>query len=288
MLGIWEALMKKLLLPALILLLFTAASANSERPAERKHALSAALETSSYIYKEPKLDTPVRWEGVLTGVSLRYTGRALFSNEPLGSDSSFFSAELRYLTGYVDYNGWTQGGARVDTHDIQDYFIEGQIKSGKVYNITPALDVRLYAGLGIRYLVDKFDKAAGGYCRTQNYVYAPMGLQAGLYLPNNWALHFNGEFDWFISGRQRSRFSDVAQGANKLTFKQKEGYGARFSVKAEKWYEKYAVFAEPFFRYWRIQESDIDHAFINGAYAGSYLEPNNETIEWGLRAGFTF
>lgn len=278
--------MKKFLLTALAVFVLLPAYAQ-----EKKHTFNIAFETESYNYREPKMDHAVRWDGTMSGVSLEYVGRSVFTalNEIDPGDPSFLSMELRYMQGSVDYEGWvsTSGPNPVYTksniNDIDDYYMEGRLLAGAVYQIpNSGVEFRPYFGFGIRYLVDKLnEKSESGYRRTSNYVYVPIGFITKFTMSKGWALSLNPEFDWFLSGRQRSRLSDIPGYAAFGTIKNKqdEGYGLRMSAKLEKSFGATGLFVEPFVRYWRVQKSDEVY--------GSY-EPNNETKEWGVKIGLSF
>jgi hypothetical protein len=67
---------------------------------------------------------------------------------------------------------------------------------------------------------------------------------------------------------------------NRRLYIQNTGYGLRLSGKVSKKIDaKTSVFIEPFIRYWDIANSDI----ING-----YLEPKNNTVEYGAKIGVSF
>ena len=126
--------MKKLLF--VILTLLAIAPANAQ---DKKHNLAVSFETSDYSYREPSIPYPPHWTGTMYGVSAKYTGRGVFSEsqEEISSDRSFWSLELRYMQGDTDYDGFLQNGTPFKGSDIGDYYIEGAITAGAVYDICP-------------------------------------------------------------------------------------------------------------------------------------------------------
>ena len=142
-------------------------------------------------------------------------------------------------------------------------------------------------GLGARYLVDKGESMPGGYRRTSTYFYVPFGLNTNLTLPRAWSLVLNTEFDWMLLGKQRSRLSDVNPTWSNVTNEQTQGYGLRLSLMARKDYKKISVFAQPFWRYWHIQQSDEPLVDLGGTYVFAF-EPPNRTYEHGLKLGIIF
>ena len=278
-------LMKNLLLTVAFVLCLTTAFAQQTGVMQKKHSLAVALEISSYSYKEPKLATPVRWDGTMYGISAEYTGRSMLSEgkEINTADRSFVKMELRYMTGKVDYDGWTMGGDKVYVYNIDDWYIEAQLKLGGVYEPMQDFELWPYVGLGYRYLVDNFqENNPGGYKRTDYYLYFPMGVDARFKLVRNWNLTLKGEFDLLLFGQQTSNLGDVMPGLPVLTFEQNSGYGWRFSARAEKGFKKFGLFAEPFFRYWSINQSEPDGYFY------AFIEPYNETVELGIKVGLIF
>jgi len=118
-----------------------------------------------------------------------------------------------------------------------------------------------------------------GYDRTSKYTYIPAGVRARFKMINNWDLTFTGEYDIFLSGRQTSDFGEV------VTNNQNEGYGLRASLRLSKNLGRVSLFAEPFYRFWHIKDSDVSYSYLLGAYL---YEPENKTNEYGLKIGAGF
>jgi len=276
--------MKRFTAAAFALLLLTAAFAQ-----EKTDIFTVALEASSYLYKEPG-DHPVKMPGRMYGASAEYMHGGMGKH-----GRSFIALDLLYMQGSVDYDGWyrdlnTGTYTKADASGIDNYYLESRFKFGGAFNPSDNLKLSPYTGLGGRYLVNSLGAKPGGYDRTSLYVYIPLGLKTDLMLPHGWGLGFYAEYDWLLMGKQRSKMSDVNPLWNNLTNDQSKGYGIKLSVRAKKDLKKMGIFAEPFFRYWNIQESD-ESVLITPGYTPDrriMVEPKNETHEWGLRAGIYF
>lgn len=253
---------------------------------DKKNTYSIAYESSSYIYREPYMDNPISSRGRMSGVVFDYVGRSAFTAKDIdANDPSFLALQLRYMSGKVNYSGWSYNTltgvtSAQYTSDISDYYLEGRLTAGGVYELGSALELWPYLGIAGRYLVDKgYEKSSSAYRRTSAYLYAPAGLTAKIKLPAKWTIALNGEYDIFISGTQKSRLSDAISTYPDISNKQGQGFGARTSLKIEKEFKQIGLFIEPFYRYWHIQNSD----WVDGNQ-----EPQNLTYESGLKIGITF
>lgn len=254
----------------------------------KKHNFAVAYETSTYSYREPYLEFPPHWDGSMQGVSAKYTGKSMLSEgaEINPADNSFFSFELRYMQGKVDYDGYLQNGTVSKANDISDYYIEGALNAGIIYDLGQSgFSIWPYLGLGVRYLVDKLDESGpSGYRRNSTYIYMPLGFNLTKEFSYGWSLTANGQFDWLLSGQQKSE--DMGD-AITINNKQNDGYGLRGSIKLAKQFTNFGVFVEPFIRYWHIQTSEAEY-ITDGFYLYKFVEPENQTREYGLKAGIMF
>ena len=105
-------------------------------------------------------------------------------------------------------------------------------------------------------------------------------------LGGGWFWGLSGELDILLWGNQRSHI--WSQGTwdwwdydEWIDNQQNRGYGLRGSVKLEKKGDKVDLIIEPFIRYWKINESDLD-------WYHSAIEPTNSTLEAGLRITLGF
>ena len=280
--------MKKFLLLALAVCAVLPAYAQ-----DKKNNYSIAYETSSYGYKEPLSNHHMELKGRMSGVVLDYISRSAFTAKEIdANDPSFFAIQLRYMQGDVNYDGWLVNKSTTPytyikdyQPNISDYYLEGRLTAGSVYDLGSVVEFWPYVGIAGRYLVDKQqEKSPYAYRRTSTYIYAPVGAKTKLKLPAEWSLSLNGEYDIFIFGKQLSRLTDTNPTAENLRNDQGQGYGARASLQLAKEFKHVGFFVEPFFRYWHIKESD---KFFTSP-TEYWVEPDNETHESGLKIGITF
>ncbi len=227
---------------------------------------------SSYRYEEPNFMS-------LTGVKMGVDARAtkVLPNE------QFMRGELRYAVGTVDYTSNGTGSASSDP----DWYIEARGLIGKDWNVTNAV-MSAYTGVGYRYL---FNDARGisstgavGYRRESSYFYLPIGIIHRSPLTNQARLVNTIEFDRLLIGKQFTRLSDTGLGLNDLTNNQSEGYGLKLSAMYEK--DNFAI--GPYWHYWNIDQSDVSLLFQNNVLVGAGVEPQNNTVELGLKASKQF
>lgn len=143
-----------------------------------------------------------------------------------------------------------------------------------------------YLGLALRHLFNRLGEGYGtGYDRTQYYVYVPVETNIKFNFPSkNISFLFNVEFDLLLRGYNISEGINITTDnymyRNRKLYIQNTGYGLRLSEKVSKKIDtKTSVFIEPFIRYWDIANSDS----VNG-----YLEPKNNTVEYGAKIGVSF
>ena len=287
--------MKKILLGLVFISLAVPALAKDQR-----HKLEIAYEYSDYGYREPHMQYPIHNVATKQGVSVVYTRQSLKSEELNEEDTTFGSLEFRYMNGKADYDGYLQDGTPFKTYDDKDYYMEAALKLGQYYSLgSSAVRVWPYMGIGWRSLRNGEDglKDYGGvlgwsYQRTSTYVYVPLGMNFTVELGDAARLTLNGQFDWLIHGNQNSHVDD-SWNVNSISNKQDKGFGVRASVKLETDLGGMGLFVEPFWRYWKIQNSEkvTYYVYDSGGYIvgqGAMWEPFNITREYGIRAGITF
>lgn len=215
-------------------------------------------------------------KGRKIGVDLRTT-------QPLHNDQ-FIRGDLRYALGTVDYDSNGTGSASGEP----DWYIEARVLLGKDLAINNVA-LATYAGLGYRYL---FNDGRGitntgywGYRRESNYFYFPVGIIHRGLLNEQARLVSTIEYDHLLAGKQVSRFSDGGYGYGDLTHRQTKGYGLKLSFIYEK--NNWAI--GPFAHYWNIVQSDVAFLYQNGIPTGlGFVEPKNNTVEFGLKASQQF
>ena len=257
------------------------------------HNFLAGWETSRYQYEEPGV---MKDKGVMKGIYGEYTYTPV-KKEFLYSDNiDFYKIEGKHSWGHVDYEAETdtQAGSRID--NIADYIYEIRGLVGKTV-IDEEVLVKFYSGLGYRYLNDDSGGMVSGlgfygYERESNYYYLPLGMEFGAKIDKNWEWIFKGEYDWLIYGQQISHLSDGNQfpsvsGNKDVKNNQDEGHGFRASFMLARRLGLCKLSVEPFVRYWKIEDSDVNEAFADGrVFLG--LEPKNNTLEYGVKFGMDF
>ena len=187
-----------------------------------------------------------------------------------------FRTEARLAYGQVDYDGALLDGTPYKIDGINDFVLEGRLLLGGDMLFGDTLNT-LYSGVGYRYLNDDPSSDPAGYERESNYLYVPLGYQFDSNHKTGWSFGFSAEFDVFIVGEQRSHLSDV--GGYDVDNRQNSGYGYRASVRFQHKIKDAIFTIEPFFRYWDIDDSEVEPAGY---------EPANETKEIGVQLFWMF
>jgi hypothetical protein len=223
---------------------------------------------SDYRYEEP--DAPAKISGARVGVTGAYTYA--------GASYWFLKVDARSAYGSLKY----EGSGTLDS--VPDWIFEARGVLGKDFFLSSGISLSLFAGLGYRYLYNDLRGAtttgAAGYQRYSHYWYAPLGLTSRIHLSGQWVIAPTIEYDYFITGRQESQFTDIRGGFSDATNKQDKGYGYRLSLMAENGSWAFG----PWMHYWKIEDSDI--VPIGFGFRG--LEPKNETREYGLEVKYRF
>lgn len=194
--------------------------------------------------------------------------------------------------GYVNYesNGTGSSSGVIDT--ITD--IRGLIGWNfyeREWRVTP------FIGLGYRYLYDRSyhggkPSSTGhvGYDREANYLYTPLGFEVLTSLNRTWDIGAAFEIDYFWRGFQESHLEQPGITLMPLINKQNDGIGFRASVRAIRCVpnQSYRWVVEPYVRYWDIEQSTLNAAIKpdNGLYLGT--EPDNYTVEAGVKVALLF
>jgi hypothetical protein len=208
--------------------------------------------------------------------------------------TNLYKIEGRYSIGEVDYKAVNHA----ELKNIDDWSAELRGILGKEYVDGPFTTI-IYSGAGYRYLNDNNSGRLStvgntnyyGYQRESNYYYLPIGLEFSSQINNRWSVAILGEYDWLAYGMQISHLSDgnqfLSTRNDDAENKQDHGYGLRASLRLIRESGIVDLIFEPFIRYWNIEDSEIVSIFVDGATANA-LEPENNTIETGLKIGFQF
>jgi hypothetical protein len=191
---------------------------------------------------------------------------------------------MRWAFGLVNYNSNDTGSANGE----QDWHVDARALIGKD-RVVRGSDFAAFTGIGYRYLFNDGRGATstgyGGYRRASNYIYLPIGIMHRKALDENARLESTFEYDPLLFGKQISSLSDVGNGYSDTTNKQNNGYGLRLSIM----YQQSYWMIGPYAYYWRIGRSDVVPEIQYGVPTGNGLvEPDNNTIEFGLKASQQF
>lgn len=192
--------------------------------------------------------------------------------------------DVTLATGTVDYESAGTG----TINSIRDNLFEIRGVLGHDFRfrgrrITP------YLGAGYRLLDDEAGgrfstTGAVGYDRDANYYYSPIGVDARVFEGEFWIVDLIGEYDHFWRGVQRSH-----EPAATLVNEQRNGYGARGSVRIlRKLNKKRKLVIEPYTRHWHIADSETSCSIVGPGLVLCGLEPDNTSMEYGVKFGARF
>jgi hypothetical protein len=235
----------------------------------------AGVQLSHITYREPGV---MRQSGFMYGVVAAYTAK---------TTAARFKVDGTLTHGYVKYVGALMDGTPITINNIPDTMFEIRATVGPVDSEGRSGALLPYLGLGYRYLYDGSNVASGGYRRESNYLYLPIGIDGGLFSNRYWRGEFNVEYDAFLRGWQVSHLSDTNSAYNDVTNRQHAGYGYRASVRFIRSGEREIIF-EPFYKYWKIAESEPALWTHYGIPIAYLVEPNNNSTEVGLKVQMRF
>lgn len=239
-----------------------------------RDSVEVGLETYAYKYEEE-----VNGAFFMSNRGNKY-GFSLSGIKNIGNDY-YVIGDVRYATGKVNYNSASGTG------DVSDNMYELRMVVGKEAMVENYL-LSSYIGAGYRRLNnDLRDLGSGGYRRTSQYLYIPIGVTHRFALDQRSRISSSIEYDYFAWGEQKSYLSDVspvyaAVYGDPLN-KQKHGYGIRFNSA----YEQKNWSIGMFFNYWNIGDSEKNY-YVVSPFIVSVMEPKNETQELGLQIKYRF
>ena len=237
-----------------------------------KSGSEVGVSVSGYKYDEPGLAAIKA-----TKIGFDYSGTyALDSQFPSRNKGWFLRGDARYATGKADYSSPISG----TINNRPDWYYEVRGLVGKdfflgEYTLSP------YAGLGYRYLFNDIrgvsSTGAAGYRRESNYFTLPVGVTHKMALSNQSKLLSTVEFSYLLRGRQESKLSDASPANADVSNRQRNGYGLRLGAMVQ--FPTWSV--GPSLVVWRIKESDR-------VGPTAVFEPRNNTVEFGLKAAYSF
>lgn len=256
---------------------FAKPSQETKTEPSRKSEAELGFEISHIKYEEPGI---MEEEGMMYGIA------GLYANH----QNKFMSKlDGRFAYGQVDYKGSLFDGTPYTVDSINDYIVEARLSIGYDFAVSKTAFLTPYIGIGYRYLNDDMSADQYGYERESNYLYSPIGIDAIVSFKNGWSIGLIAEYDLFWFGIQRNHFEDIILGADVTDNEQREGYGAKGSIRIEKKTKAMDFVIEPFMRYWNIEKSDESPISLGGKYIiGWGYEPANNSTEYGIKFALRF
>jgi hypothetical protein len=243
-------------------------AATLPKSCDNSHQISVGLEGFYYNYREPNL---MRSRGFLYGLNAAY-------NIPFCSDF-FFQPDLRFSYGETNYTSHGTGSLK----HIPNWLFETRLIMGKRFCLANNSHIDPYVGLGYRFKSDDTDGMRSttghwGYYRRSQYLYIPVGVTFHQNLSYGWSLSPTIEFDVFLLGRQQSHTRNAHH------FKQSKGYGLRGDLMMNKQFSHGTISFGPFINYWDIKNSNV----VKDKFGNGWIEPDNKTLETGLKVKYVF
>jgi len=247
------------------------------------HVFEFGPEVYQFEYQEPGV---MREKGWFYGAFLNYTYRPDEKDQSYNPFLNVFKVDGRLALGQVDYDSYGTG----ILDDVDDFAGEVRGTLGNDFYACSSFRMTPYAGFGFRYLNDdsggeRTSSGHFGYERESHYLYVPIGIELTTKI-DTWTFSLIPEFDFFIQGTQKSHLSDVSSIYGDIENDQDDGYGLRGSFRITKEFSRMNLVVEPFVRYWHIDDSEISTS--SGVFALTGLEPDNKTMETGVRIGAQF
>jgi hypothetical protein len=244
----------------------------------RKNTIEFSSETYWAKFDEPKNFSQ---KGFMSGYNAQYARR--FSTDP-NSIVNMFALQAQWASGKFKQAPY------VGPSGIKDNTFEFRGVVGKDLYPTSFLRTTPYIGYGYRYLKDN---SAGltadvdgftllGYKRYSHYNYIPIGTDIVYQIDPLYSLESSLEYEYMFNGWQVDKLG-IIPGLNTFSFDQRSGNGLRASLRLNLYFKYCTAFAEGFYRYWRIAQSNSKP--IPGDPGVSIDEPKDNTQEFGFRLG---
>jgi len=183
--------------------------------------------------------------------------------------------EMRFSNGLSNYA--SHGSTSNNINKILDI----RLLSSNILNVFNIDFPKVLLGVGYRELNDDARGVSSlgglGYRRTSQYKYIPIVLENSIATAQK-KIVARIEYDYFISGEQKSFLSDTQIRSHDISNLQSKGYGLRGSLSFQ--HNDWTI--EPFVEYWSIGDSDKVYKLV-WPYIYSYMEPKNKTKEVGLK-----
>ena len=225
--------------------------------------------------------------GLLHGVKISYLYHPWES-------TYFINPSFSYSGGNSDYDGENWNGEKISNND-RKVMMDLDFKIGKNFHWNSNFITSFGLANYFRHFIHPKNKNAGSYRRENRYHSAGVFLSSTyIFSGGRFSLTPRARFDHLISGLAKPYFGKANPDFPNLKLKQKEGQGLYFSLKANYEFNKYSVSLEPYFRQWRIKQSEMSDAYtifnpdIGMDETMQFVEPANETESYGLNLSLGF
>lgn len=246
--------------------------------------VEVGAQISSYRYQEHDLPDQLFMKTHATRFGATLTATKAWQN------SGYISADSRFSYGTENYFSPASGDRQ---KNIPNYLGELRFLAGKDFHINQLFAANTpfvlspYIGVGYRNLFNDSrgttmvgDHEFRGFRRDIQYLYLPVGMTQRFAITQNVRLSTNVEYDQLIEGWVTNYEKDIDPSLPNSSQNQFAGYGLRGSVMLEKG----SWSLGPFANYWNVPQS----AFTTNRFPESYVEPHNQTIEYGLQLRYRF
>ena len=275
-------------LALLSLITFSVVSADPAKNQDFTHEFMAGLESYKYHYGEsrPNQSNIMQYNGVMFGIGGSY--------ELTYKDSVFIRPEARVAYGFTQYTSYRN--PKFPKASVPNLTFEPRLLVGGNLYVSKNFKLSPYVGLGYRYKSDDGSDAVcdkGGKLRKRlsQYWYIPVGSRLNYDFNDRWFIKLMAEYDWFISGRQFSYFTDGSY-PSPLVYKQTKGWGAKGELLVGHRFDKVSVAFGPYMNYWRVSKTKRVNSYKRdewgGILKGTPREPDNVTKEIGVKLNFYF
>ena len=228
-------------------------------------------------YREPGV---MEQRGSLHGA----TAKAQF----LSGDMLYLGAELTGLFGTIQYDGRYEDDEKTPAKaPANDYIMDARaLVGGNLTSGSDDLYLIPYFGFGYRQLNDQI-QIAGAYNRDVVYQYIPIGVMVNTIITPEYTLGVDLEYAQLLSGRVRSRLTDLGAKWSDVENHQSNGFGLRAAINNTWNMNKVNLLIAPYLQYWNLSDSDVQPASTPSGRK-MYHEPANDSTLLGIVAGVSF
>jgi hypothetical protein len=228
---------------------------------------------SKWELKRPKPSSAVQgtYSGTMSGFTLAYV-----------ADNDIIRACADYMNGAnLEHKGEDNQGQSYKNSGERHWYLDMLVAMGKNFTISEKFSSSPYVGYGGRIFNDKGNHKNPYYSDlkiVQNSHYVAFGTDWYFVPAETWKVSLNKEVDVIFTGTAM-----YFPNGRYVTVDQKNGYGIKASLTAEKDFKTFKLFAEPYYRYWKIGKSEAK------TYESETIQIGKSAArEIGFRLGLAF